>query len=224
MSDLDKMADKLAEKFVEDGFLYSETGGDKKSADFKKGMAAILAVYKARVPMQAKEIGDILKDNGIILEDGESYDFHVNKLCEISVSGGDPEKARKIQDILNNTGQLGWKLNRLSNIYSPRYDVKEGEEYDRAIFHEMQAESTLKELSGGALSMKDLSLEDGRIIGLSPELDELIHRTKPGMDSHKKTVYEKIYTVMKGVLERGLDNRPDLYTDARYADGKLTFF
>jgi hypothetical protein len=224
MSDVDGMASKLADKFVEQGFVESDSNSASKSTDYKQGMAAILAVYKARVPMQAKEIGEILKDNGITIEDGESYDFRVNKQCEITVTGSDPDKAQKIQDVLNNSDQLGWKLNRLTNIYSPRYDVKDGDEYDRDIFNEMQAESTIKELSGGKLSMSDLSIENGKIVGLPPELDELIHRTKPGMDSHDKTVYGKIYTLMKGVLERGLDNIPDLHTEARYEDGKLTIF
>jgi hypothetical protein len=224
MSDVDAIADKLADKFVEQGFVSAETGSTVKNTDYKQGLATILAVQKARVPMQAKEIGEILKDNGITVEDGESYDFHVAKFKKITVSGGDAEKAQKIQDVLNNSDQLGWKLNRLSNLYAPRYDVKEGEEYDRASFHEMQAETNIEALSGGKLSMKDLWLEDGKIMGLPPELDELLNLTKPGMNAHDTTVYGKMNAVMKAVLERGLDNITDLYTDARYENGKLTIY
>jgi hypothetical protein len=224
MSDVDAIAEKLADKFVQQGFVQAESSPTEKNTDYKQGLATLLAVQKARVPMQAKEIGEILKDNGITIEDGESYDFHVDKFNKITVSGSDADKAQRIEDVLNGTDQLGWKLNRLSNLYSPRYDVKEGEEYDRANFHEMQAESNIKELSDGKLSMKDLWLEDGKIMGLPPELDELLNLTKPDMTDHETTIYSKMNAIMKSVLERGLDNIPDLYTEARYQNGKLMFF
>ena len=219
MSGVDEMAEKLAQKFIENGFQYAETS--EKTGGFKAGMATLLAVQKARVPLQAKSIDKILEENGISLTDGEKYNIAVDKECKITVYGDDTEKAKKMEEILNDEPYLGWQLNRLTNLYSPRYKVKDSEEYDTSIFHEMDSESTLKVLSNGELSLKDLSIENGKIMGLTPKLDGLIHRTNTDMDNDEKIMYEQIYKVLKKVLERGIDNIPDLTTDAVYQKGKL---
>lgn len=135
-------------------------------------------MQRARVPLKAKEIDTLLEQNGIKLVEGEKYNITVDTSCFITVTGNDTEKAKKIQDILNNTDYMGYSLNQLTSMYSDRYKVKEGEEYNRLFFHEMDSESTIRELSNGELSLKDLSVKNGKILGLTPELDALIKEQK----------------------------------------------
>ncbi|MDR1704121.1 MAG: hypothetical protein LBS19_05500 [Clostridiales bacterium] len=216
------LSDMYAERLIENGFQYGESTVEKK-VDIVNTMAFIDAVKRTRVPLKAKELDGLFKENGITFEEGEKYSIKVDTACYIKVSGPDEDKAAKMEDILNNTDFMGYSLNKLTNMYSNRYKVKPGEEYDRSIIHEMDCESQLRQLSGGTLSLRDLSLKNGRIIGLTPEIEALYNGTKPGMSDDEKHLYKMFRDMTKSVLKRGIDNIPDLTTDAVYEQGKLVF-
>jgi hypothetical protein len=220
--DFDALSDMYTKELIENGFRYGESTG-KKKVDIVNTMAFIDAVKRARVPLKAKELDGLFEENGITFEEGERYSIKVDNACYITVSGPDEEKAGKMQEILNDADYMGYGLNKLSNMYSERYKVKPGEEYDRLIINEMDCESQLRQLSGGKLSLRDLSLSNGRIVGLTPDIEELYNGTKPGMTDDEKHLYRIFRDMTKSVLARGIDNIPDLTTDAVYEHGKLVF-
>lgn len=223
-ADIDKKSDELAQKFIENGFNSSQAADTGvKSGQIKNLHIITEAVKKARIPIQAKEIGQILKDNGITLEQNEKLNIQVDKKGVITVTGDNSEKAKKIEDILNSQEKLGWKLNRLTNLYSSRYKVEDGKEYDPDIFHEMDIEDTLRYLSNGDVSLSDLSVKNGKIMGLPKELDGLINGTNPDMTEDEKISYGQFKIVTLKLLQRGIDNIPDLTTNATYENGVLKF-
>lgn len=193
---------------------------DKKNY-VKAVMIYLEAINKARVPLKAKEIGQLLEENNIQVNEEEEFRIFIDKTGIITVTGENEEKSKAIETILNNKQSLADSLHYLTFHYSQRY---KGVENAKDSYHEMEMESYLRRKTNGAISLADLSIKNGKIIGLPDELDELIHLTKPNMTQDEKYRYEAIQKVLAKVLTIGIDNIPDFTTEMVYKNGLLIIY
>jgi len=110
-----------------------------------------------------------LSKNRITLSPNEKYNISVDKYCNVTVTGDDVEKAKAIERLLNTPGNENW--GSLLQRENPHESIQ---------MDKMLLENYLINASGGKVSLNDLYLrDDGRIMGLPPELDELINSVEP---------------------------------------------
>lgn len=228
-ADIERDSDIFAQKMIEQNSIniglgeickkYENEPSEKKK--IKVLFTYLEAVNKARVPLKAKEIGQKLEDNNIKVEENEEYRISVDKTGVITVTGGNEEKAKEIENVLNDAS-MGWSLNQLTYYYSPRY--KQNREENRNTLHEMDVEDYLRRKTNGTVSLADLSLENGKIIGLPEELDEFINMTKPNMTEDEQNQSRIWKDTIKRLLTIGIDNIPDLTTEMVYKGGNLMIY
>jgi hypothetical protein len=148
-----------------------------------------------RETMFAHLMNDIiaaLSKKGITLSPSEKFNINVDKLGNITITGNDEQKAKAIENVLNSSESKNWGL-----LLQKRYMEDMGDVFNPSKEHadkinKMLLENYIAKASGGTTSLDSLYLLDnGRIMGLPPELDELINSTKPAYYGKTRQDWEK---------------------------------
>jgi hypothetical protein len=147
------------------------------------------------------EFENLLSKNGIVLSGNEKFNISVDKYCKVSVTGDNAEKAKKIEKLLNSMpdGQnWGLILNR-NGVY-------DFDDLTPQLLKTLAA-NYIENASGGTISLDELYVENGRIMGLPIDLDELINSIEPDpYYKAKKSIeanYEYKLNAMQEMLRRG---------------------
>ena len=126
-----------------------------------------------------------LEKYGIELSEGEEFNISVDKYCKVSVTGIDREKAKAIEDVLNSMPDgknWGLILNQ-SGISDVNGFIPQS--------FKMFMANYIESASGGTVTLDDLYLKDGKIMGLPPELDNLINSIEPDPYYDAKRIIEE---------------------------------
>ncbi len=103
-------------------------------------------------------------------------------------------------------------------------EYKNLNDYERDLVYSKQvAEWNLDNVSGSEVSLSDLRMENGKIIGLTPELEELFYGTKEGMSEDDIRGWETSRKGIEFLLNAGLENIPDIPTRLTYSKDELTY-
>jgi len=130
------------------------------------------------------DIKAALAEKGITISPNEKFNISVDKYFNVTVTGDDKEKAKAIEDVLNSPADgKNWGLLLQKKSIEDEMLLKDNkyniffpsDEYIAKV-NKMLLENYIANASGGAVSLDDLYLSaDGKIMGLPPELDELIN-------------------------------------------------
>jgi len=146
-----------------------------------------------------------LERKGIELEENERFDLSVDKYGNVTVTGVNKEKAKAIEDVLNsmpNGENWGEILNRNS--------IRNSADVVPQLFKNLM-ENYLYNATGGAVTLNDLYVEDGKIMGLPPELDRLINSIEPDPYYKIKKSIEETYNLRENSgINAAIKNNPDL--------------
>ncbi|MCL1945798.1 MAG: hypothetical protein FWF51_01410 [Chitinivibrionia bacterium] len=147
------------------------------------------------------EFENLLSKNGIVLSGNEKFNISVDKYCKVSVTGDNEEKAKKIEKLLNSMPDgenWGLILNR-NGVYD--FDDLKPQ------LLKTLAANYIENASGAAISLDELYVENGRIMGLPIDLNELINSIEPDpYYKAKKSIeanYEYKLNAMLEMLRRG---------------------
>ncbi len=178
-----KEVDNLSDNYVNDWLNgdRSDEGRYKKSSNWNEVVAQIVTGQKLLVPKITKEIDGLLEENGVSINNDEQFNIQVSS-GKIKVEGEDLEKAKQIEDILNNSERMDIKLHYITKQYSSEFNRLDESQQD-LIFAKMITDYNIISESNGEISLSDLKLEDGKIVGFTPELEELYYGTKEGMSA-----------------------------------------
>ncbi len=227
---VDKLADEYVRGWLENGTQSGSGGigeydanGNKVKRSWNESMATLIANQRYAFPATEKMFNEFLTENGIEIGENEEIKMFVDGKLKVTVSGlEDKEKAKKIEDLLNNPDERwGRQLNVLIRKYSAEYRSID-RETARLMSQKNSTEDNLRYNSGGTLSLSDLWLEDGKIMGLSPELDELYNVTKKDLSEGDKIGWEATNKMIKKLLTIGLDNISDITAEVTFKGGNLS--
>jgi len=135
-----------------------------------------------------------LSKNGITLSPYDNFNISVDKYCNVTVTGDDAKKAKAIEKILNTPGSENWgSLLQSENLLKDIVQGGVGMTKEQAIQQDkMLLENYLINASGGKVSLNDLYLSDnGKIMGLPPELDKLINSIEPAWSGMSRQEIER---------------------------------
>ncbi|MDR2555033.1 MAG: hypothetical protein LBC64_06345 [Fibromonadaceae bacterium] len=139
------------------------------------------------------KIFQVLSKNGITLSPYDNFNISVDKYCNVTVTGDDAKKTKAIEKLLNTPGSENWGslLQRENLDKDIVWGV--GMTKEQAIKQDkMLLENYLINASGGKVSLNDLYLSDnGRIMGLPPELDKLINSIEPAWSGMSRQEIER---------------------------------
>ncbi|MDR2555035.1 MAG: hypothetical protein LBC64_06355 [Fibromonadaceae bacterium] len=168
---------------------FGETGFRLREGGINEAQRAYLANLQSSEwspqPGERETLSDkifaTLSKNRITLSPNEKYNISVDKYCNVTVTGDDVEKAKAIERLLNIPGNENWgsllqreNLNK-DIVWGVGITKEQAMQQDK-----MLLENYLINASGGKVSLNDLYLrDDGRIMGLPPELDKLINSVEP---------------------------------------------
>jgi len=217
-------ANEIAEKYAngddvsieEYCFMTKEIRGDKFNT----------ALCQRSKSLEEQKISRILASNNIQLNSDEELNISVDCQDNVTVSGlNDTAKLQKIQDALTNEGfQLNCIYQGNSETYknlSPRF---------LGIAQRLGTiEQYLNKQTQGAISLTDLDLQDGKIVGLTPELDKLLNKDKNTYDilnsEEDFQAYRmkyKMTSTLAYIKANGTENLPQMNSTFTYKNGKLT--
>ncbi len=229
-SEVDRLANEYVNTWIKEGTRFGTVGygvydenGNKVKQTLTQMNATMVAFFRYTQPLAETRINNLLSDNGITLDEDEEVKMFVDGKLHVTVSGlADTEKAKQIEDLLNDpNAHWGRQLNALTRKYSSEYKSLEPE-LGRLMGQKNTVEDELRYLSGGTISLSDLSLENGEIVGLTPELEELYNGTKEGLSEKDKLAWEGGAKMIKKLLSIGLDNIPDITDEITLKGGKLS--
>jgi hypothetical protein len=147
----------------------------------------------AQIETLSDKILSALSENEITLSPSEKFNISVDKYCNVTVTGDDAEKAKAIEKVLNSPGSENWGLLlQRENLFKDLVasDGMTKEQADR--LHKMLLENYLTNASGGKVSLNNLYLLDnGKIMGLPPELEEIINSVEPAYFGMTRQELEK---------------------------------
>jgi len=155
-----------------------------------------------------KWLTSALEKHGIKLKEIETFGISVDKYCKVTVTGDNKEMAAAIEKVLNSMPDgenWGLLLNKNS--------IKNEADFAPQMF-KMLLSNYIEGASGGAVTLDDLYVENGKIMGLPPELDKIINSIEADPYFDAKRIDEWFREKMKGldqkVSELGLPARPSL--------------
>lgn len=229
-AEVDRIANEYVQKWLDDDSQYGSVGyavydnnGNKVKKTWNESMATLIAEERYVLPATEKNLNNYLKENGVHLDENDKFEIFIDEHLNVTISGlHDKDKTKQIEDLLNDTDEFwGYKLNKLKKKYSSDYLSMDSE--DRRLINQKNTEeSNLRYYSGGTVTLSDLSLENGKIIGLPHELDELYNVTKADLTEEEKIGWEATNKMIKKLLTIGIENIPDLTAKVTYDGGKLS--
>jgi hypothetical protein len=148
-------------------------GGQQQQEEFENWCVEHGGYEKAREFVQnnnlMKLLTSTLDKRGIALEEHETFGISVDMYCKVTVTGSNKEKAAAIEKVLNSVPDgenWGLLLNKNS--------IHDMDGFASQMF-KMLMSNYIEGASGGAVTLNDLHVENGKIMGLPPELDEFIN-------------------------------------------------
>lgn len=217
MAEVDRLSDEIVEDWINNP---DRETNYKKSSNWNEVIAQMVASEKILIPSITKDIDTIMKDNGIEIGNDEKFDINVQN-GKITVVGEDTEKAKLMEDALNNTDRMNISLHYITKQHSEEFS-KIDQSTREEIFGKVLLDFDVRKESNGEVGLNDLRLENGRIVGLPPEVEALYYGTKEGMSEEE--IEAKAYTRagIENMLRKGLENIPDMVTNFTYSAGKIT--
>jgi hypothetical protein len=183
------------------------------------------AFHKRNTVLEEKNISTVLTKNNIQLNSDQELRISIDCQNKITVSGiDDPEKCQQIASDLSSEASM---LASLFQHNSETYTKVSGDFAGTA-----QAlgtiEKYLNEKTNGKISITDLTVQDGKIVGLTPELDRLLNRNITPEDRLKFDEAEN-YTMKYGIIGaimyiniNGAEDLPQMTFTLSYKNGKLS--
>jgi len=184
-----------------------------------------VAFHKRNTVLEEKNISTVLTKNNIQLNSDQELRISIDCQNRITVSGiDDPEKCQQIASDLSSEASM---LASLFQHNSETYTKVSGDFAGTA-----QAlgtiEKYLNEKTNGKISITDLTVQDGKIVGLTPELDRLLNRNITPEDRFKFDEAEN-YTMKYGIIGaityiniNGAEDLPQMTFTLSYKNGKLS--
>lgn len=217
-------ASQIADKFAK---------GDNISMEEYKTMLKGIGVgdkYDAVVTKrlqtsQEQNLSSVLKKYNIKLDSNEKINITIDSQKGVIVSGiEDKEKLKKIQDALNS------QPNELASLYaiSSQTYKKVSSDYCSISQCINLAQQYLDEHTNGKVSVEDLKMQDGKIVGLPSALNNLLNKPvtsyKQNVQSDNKAYEAKlaIVNVLAYIKVNGSDNLPQINSTFTYKGGKLS--
>jgi hypothetical protein len=217
-------ADEIAEKYAKGDdinkeeycFMIKGISGDKFNT----------TLCQRSKSLEEQNISRILTSNNIQLNCDEELNISVDCQNKVTVSGlNDTVKLQKIQDALNNEG---FQLNSVYQTSSETY--KNLSPIAFVISYSLgDVEQYLNKQTNGTISLTDLDLQDGKIVGLTPELDRLLNKDKNAYDIlnseedfQADRMKYKMTSVLAYIKANGTENLPQMNSTFTYKNGKLT--
>ena len=176
--------------------------------------------------LEELNISTILAKHNIQLNSDEELNISVDCQNKVTVSGlNDTVKLQKIQDALNNEG---FQLNSVYQTSSETYKKLSPTAF--VISYSLgDVEQYLNKQTNGTISLTDLDLQDGKIVGLTPELDRLLNKDKNAYDIlnseedfQADRMKYKMTSVLAYIKANGTENLPQMNSTFTYKNGKLT--
>jgi hypothetical protein len=192
------------------------------------------AHQKSQVSRLAKRIDQALNANGIVMNADEEFSFSVDRNNQITVNGiGDPERSKKIQEALQSytiqsqytsaslaIGIRGAYFNNSQNTNRLSAEMRS------LMLATMTASNFLYNETGGKVNLDDLTVVDGKIAGLPPELGDLLNgnSSKDAVKNGQNLEGVKICIMQVKAYETkyGKENLPAVTSTFTYKNGKLT--
>lgn len=217
-------ADQIAKKFANgdkisnEEYYYMLKGigiGDKYNA----------TVTKRVQTSEEKNLSTILKKYKIELDPSEELKISVDTQKKVTVSGiEDTEKLKKIQDALNS------EPNELSSLFaiSSKTYKKLSSDFTSVAQCSGLAEQYLNEHTDGKVSITDLKIQNGKIIGLPASLNTLLNKPvtsyNPDIPAQSKAYEAKlaIVNVLAYMKVNGSDDLPNIDSTLSYKNDKLS--
>jgi hypothetical protein len=217
-------ADQIAEKYVngdnvndiEYCFMVKGIGGNRSDA-------ALISRCKT---LEERNISQILVNNNIQLDPNQELKITVDLQNKVTVSGiNDTEKLQQIEDALNS------KYNMLAGLYQISSDTYKSVSklYYAAAAGLDPVEQYLNQQTEGTISLTDLSIQDDKIVGLTPALDSLLNKdtTSYNMNNPEdKAAYEakiKIVNLLAHMKVYGTENLPHANYTLSYKNETLSY-
>jgi len=151
-----------------------------------------------------KWLTSTLEKHGIKLKENETFGLSVDKYCKVTVTGDNKEKAAAIEKVLNSVPDgenVGLWLNRNT--------ITNKDDFAPQMF-KMLMSNYIEGASGGAVTLDDLYVENGKIMGLPLELDEFINSIEADPYFDAKRVDELYREQMSDRLKQALRDNPSL--------------
>lgn len=174
---------------------------------------------------QENNLSSILKKYKIQIDPSEKLNITVDSQKKVIVSGiEDKEKIRKIQDALNDQPN---DLSSLFAISSQTYK-KVSSDFSTTSQCINLAQQYLDEHTNGRISVTNLKMQNGKIMGLTSTLNNLLNKSvtsyKQNVESDNKAYEAKlaIVNVLAYIQTHGSDNLPQINSTFSYKDGKLS--
>jgi hypothetical protein len=197
------------------------------------------AKEKSQIPKAAKEIDNALiandiTINGITINPDEEFKISVTPNNQIIVDGDmNPEQREKIQEALQSYNiQLKYTSTSLAAVIKGAYFCNSqnvnnfSEEVRSLTLATMTASKFLYNETGGKLTLDDLAVVGGKIIGLPPELSDLLNgnQLKGVIKNGQNLEGVKICIMQVKAYETkyGKENLPTVTSTFTYKNGKLT--
>ncbi len=217
--------DRLSDIYVEAWLKGDMTVGRKPADGTPRSWNEVAAEFKARekilVPRTKQQMDNVLKENGIEINEDEKFDIVVEN-GQIVVNGENMEKAKQIEEVLNNAERMGVKLHYITKQKSSEF-INLGDQERDVVFSKMSIDYRLARESNGEISLSDLKMENGKLVGLTPELEALYYGTQEGMTT--QDIDARIYQrkAIEKILNYGLENIKDMVTKLVYTKDGLSF-
>lgn len=215
-------ADEIEEKFIngddvsdiEYAFMVKGIGGNRFDA-------ARISRCKT---LEEQNLSQILTNNNIELDPDEELKINIDSQNEVTVSGiNDAEKRQKVEDALNS------KYNLLASLYQVSSETykKVSKLYYGAVAGLGLAEKYLNTQTDGEVSLMDLSVQDGKIVGLTPDLDSLLNRddSSYNMNNPEDKATLEVKSAIVNVLAhmKIYETLPHADSIVSYKNGTLSF-
>jgi hypothetical protein len=183
------------------------------------------AFHKRNAVLEEKKISTVLTKNNIQLSSDQELRISVDCQNKITVSGiDDPEKCQQIANDLSSEAST---LASLFQHNSETYTKVSGNFAGTAQALGRIA-NYLNEKTNGKIAITDLTVEDGKIVGLTPELDRLLNRNITPEDCLKfderenDTMKYGIIGAITYISINGAEDLPQMSFTLSYKNGKLS--
>lgn len=184
------------------------------------------AFHKRNNILDERNISKVLTKNNIQLAPDQELRISIDCQNKITVSGiDDPAKCQQIaNDLSSEANNLASSFQINSETYK-----KVSMNFAGAAQALGVTEQYLNKKTNGKISITDLTLQDGKIVGLTPELDQLLNRDITPEDCLKS--WDELETDrMKGLIQyalayiqvNGTENLPQINYTLSYKNGKLS--
>ncbi|MGE5604227.1 MAG: hypothetical protein ACM3YE_00865 [Bacteroidota bacterium] len=191
------------------------------------------ASQQARIPRMAKKIDQVLLENGITINQDEKFTISVDRNNQITVSGiDDSERSKAIQAALQtHVIKLPYSsCNLAAGIRAVYFGNSQNTnnfslEVRSLSLATMTASRFLYDETGGKVSLDDLTIIGGAIVGLPPKLADLLNGDNlKGVirnGQNLEGVRVCIMQVKSYEAKYGKENLPTVISTFTYQNGKL---